>query len=180
MKRIIFIAIVAMLSMGVTVNAQTKEEMQASQKRVENLQGLIAKYPKQTGLPDVDAYGQAVYDAAVLAATNSEQLENIYYRSIGETKDGVTDVNIKKPTVEECMSLAATIAAEGVAVKQASELAKAAAEQAKSEKNPMKAAKVAKMTKFTADVMPVLLEESVAQGKAINDIIETLKSAKNL
>ncbi len=179
MKKVL-IVIVAMLMMGVTVNAQTKEEMQASQKRTENLQSLIAKYPKPTGLADVDAYGEAVYNAAVMAVANSEQLEGFYYRSIGETKDGITDVNIKKPTVEECMSLASTIAAEAVSVKQAADLAKAAAEQAKSEKNPMKAAKVAKMTKFTVDVMPVLTEESVAQGKAINDMIETLKTAKNL
>lgn len=180
MKKLFLVAIVVMLTMPTIVKAQTKEEMQTSQKRVENLQVLLAKYPKQTGLADVDAYGQAVYNAAVLAVANSEQLEGLYYRSIGETKDGVTDVNIKRPTVEECLVLATTITAEGVSVKQANDLAKAATEQAKSEKNPMKAAKVAKMTQFTTDVTPLLLEESVAQGKAINEIIETIKSGKNL
>ena len=61
------------------------------------------------------------------------------------------------------------------------------AENAKNNKNPMKMAKLAKMAKGAGVVMefgnsatPILLEESAGQLKAVQDIIETIKSGKNL
>ena len=65
--------------------------------------------------------------------------------------------------------------------------AKSIAEKASSEKNPMKVAKAAKTAKAAAAVMefgnmatPILMEESAAQVKAIDEIIKTLKSGQNL
>ena len=53
--------------------------------------------------------------------------------------------------------------------------------------NPMQKAKKAKQLKTVTDIvtnaqtaLPIILEESVAQGKAIKQIIEIVNSAKNL
>ena len=112
--------------------------------------------------------------------STTEQLQNLYYRSIGETKDGVTDVNIKKPTVEELTALSVTIAAQALTIKNAAGAADKALSASKAQKNPMKAAKIATALGFTKDAYPILVEESAAQTKAIAAMIETAKTAKNL
>lgn len=184
---------IALISM-VAVQAQTKDEISKSQERSAKLKALCDDYPKQCGNADVDAYGKAVYDAAIMAVANSEQLENLYKREIGETKDGVTDVTVKKPTLEEWITLGTTVTAEGVSVKKAVDQAQKAAtevktisESAAKEKNPMKAAKSAKGAKAATAVLefgnlatPILLEESAAQAAAVQQIIQTLQSGGNL
>lgn len=192
MKKLFLVAL-AFVALS-SVSAQTKEDMEKSEKRAKELQTLCNNYPKESGNAGVDGYGKSVYDAALMAIANSEQLETLYYRQIGETKDGVTDVTIKKPTLEEWLSLGTTITGEGVSVKNAVEKAKDAAEavkkqseEAKNEKNPLKAAKSAKQAKAMGAIIefgnaatPILLEESGAQAKAIQQIISTLKSGGNL
>ena len=194
MKKVFLMAI-ALMSV-VMVQAQVKEDIAISQKHAENLQTLCDDYSKgkATGFSSVDGYGKAVYDAAVFAIANSVQLENLYKRQISETKDGVTDVTITKPTLDEWIALGTTIAGEAAAIKAAtdnveaaSNEAKAASETATKEKNPMKAAKTAKAAKAAAAVIefgnaatPILIEESTLQAKAVQQIIETLKSGKNL
>ena len=192
MKKLLLLVLAVMTL--TSVGAQTKEDMDKSEKRAKELQALCDNYPKQSGNAEVDGYGKSVYDAALMAIANSEQLETLYYRQIGETKDGVTDVTIKKPTLEEWVALGTTVTAEGVSVKNAVDKAKSAgesvkkqAEEAKSEKNPMKAAKTAKQAKAMGAIIefgnaatPILLEESGAQAKAVQQIISTLKSGGNL
>lgn len=181
MKKILFLAVAFLMMAANAVNAQTtKEDLQASQKRIETLQKFVKKAPASTGIADVDAFTSAVYNTALSAVANSELLGNLYYRAIGETKDGVADVTVKKPTVEECVTLGTTITAEVASAKQAADLAKAASEGAKTEKNPLKAAKIAKTLKTSVDAALVLTQESAIQAKAIADIINTVKSANNL
>lgn len=192
MKKVFFIAVAMFLA--VTVQAQTKDELAKSRERAANLQTLCDSYPKECGSAGVDGFGKSVYDAALMAIANSVQLENLYKRQIGETKDGVTDVTIKKPTLEEWISLGATVTAEGASVKGAVDKANAAADEVKTmseaagkEKNPLKLAKAAKKAKAAAAILefgnaatPILLEESAAQAKAVQQIITTLKSGGNL
>lgn len=173
--------------------AQVKEQIQQSKDRSAKLSALCEDY-KTCGNASIDGYGNDVKNAAIFAIANSEQLENMYKRQIGETQDGVTDVTIKKPTLEEWISFATTVAGEGASIKAAVDKAKNAGEEAKNmaqsataEKNPLKAAKAAKTAKAATAVIefgniatPILLEESAAQVKAVNEIIETLKSGKNL
>lgn len=182
-----------LLGMVYSANAQLKDDIQKSQERAEKLQALCNDY-KTTGNANIDGYGNSVRDAAVLAIANSVQLENMYKRQIGETQDGVTDVTITKPTLEEWITFGTTVAGEAASIKAATDKAQAAAEEAKNmaeeaskQKNPMKAGKAAKNAKAAAAVVefgniatPILLEESVAQAKAVNDIIGTLKSGNNL
>lgn len=180
MKKFFFVT-VALLTMSVSFCfGQTKEDIKASVDRCAKLEKLCSKQPKQTGVADVDTYVQGVYNAAVLSAASSKQLQDLYYRQIGETKDGVTDVNIKKPTVEELVALGATLTAEGVSVADAAKGAEAATKASSTNKNPMKAAKIASALAFTKDAYPVLLEESKAKVAAIKQMIETAKTANNM
>ncbi|MBP5629255.1 MAG: hypothetical protein J6X27_05365 [Bacteroidaceae bacterium] len=190
-----------MIALCVTTGAQTEEttvnfgeQLPKFAERITKLQNLVDNQPKVCGVMNIDKYAEAVKDAALFAIANSQQLRTMYYREIGKTEDGVTDVNVKKPTLEEWVSLGTTIAGEGAKVAEATKSAKAAAdeakqiaEQVKAEKNPMKAAKLGKQAKaatalvtFGNDALVILGEETVEQGKAINSIIETLNSGKNL
>lgn len=191
---------VLLLVMGVVfatiANAQTvKEQLSKSEEHAQNLQTLVDNYPnKDCGNETIDGVGQNVYNAAIAAVASSAQLDSLYYRQIGETKDGVTDVTIKKPTLEEWTGLLATVTAEAASLKQvtdnikgAGDEAKNIAEQAKNTKNPLKAGKMVKMAKAATVIMefankatPILTDETANQVSAINTIIETLKSGKNL
>lgn len=188
-----FLVFMSLFMMVCYVNAQIKDEIQKSKERAEKLQMLCNDY-KTSGNANVDGYGDAIKNAAILAIANSVQLENMYKRQIGETQDGVTDVTITKPTIEEWMKLAETVAGEAASIKAATDKIQAAAEEVKTmteeaskQKNPMKAAKAVKTAKAATAVVefgnaatPILVEESAAQVKAVKTIIETLKSGKNL
>lgn len=185
--------LLSVFMMVCSANAQIKDDIQKSRERAEKLQMLCDGY-KESGNANVDGYGNAVRDAAVLAIANSVQLEDMYKRQIGETTDGVTDVTISKPTLEEWIAFSATVLGEAASIKTAVDQAQAVAEEAakmaenaSKEKNPMKAAKAAKTAKAAAAVVefgneatPILLEESAAQANTVKTIIETLKSGKNL
>ena len=180
MKRFLFVT-AALLAMSVSFCfGQSKEDIKASIDRCAKLEELCSKQPKSTGVADVDTYVQGVYNAAKSSTVSSAQLQNLYYRQIGETKDGVTDVSIKKPTVEELVELSTTLTAEGVSIAEAGKGAEAATKASSTNKNPMKATKIASALAFTKDVYPVLLEESNAKVAAIKQMIETAKTAKNL
>ena len=193
MKKYLLTA-VALMVLTVAGHAQTKEDIQQSEKRAVELKKLMDGQPKECGIAEVDNYVKSINAAAVLAISNSEQLSDFYYRQIGETKDGVTDVTIKKPTTDDWVKLGTTIAGETVSIASAKESAESAAkkikdleEEVKNEKNPMKKAKSAKSAKSAAaiiaygkDALPIIVEESAAQGKAVKQIIETVKSGKNL
>ena len=188
-----FLAFMSLFIVACAANAQIGSDIQKSRERAAELQALCNDY-KPSGSPSVDAYGNAVKNAAVMAIANSAQLENMYQRQIGETEDGVTDVTVTKPTLDEWIAFSATVAAEAASIKTATDMLQAAADEAKSmtegaakEKNPMKAAKAAKTAKMATAVVTfggkatqILLEESAAQAKAVATIIETLKSGKNL
>lgn len=180
MKKVLVMSVVLFFMGFSVVSAQTKEEMKASQARYEKLADLLKKEPKTTGVGEIDTYVTNVLNASKLSQSLTEQLQGLYFRSIGETKDGVTDVNVKKPTVEELTALAGTIATQAVTVKDAATSAEAALNASKEQKNPMKVAKIASALGFTKDAYPIVVEESAAQAKAIQGMIETAKTAKNL
>lgn len=194
MKRILFFIVMTLCAMT-TFAQETKEQIRKSEERAKNLQILLNKY-SDTNCGDgiIDGFGNSVRDAAILAIANSVKLEGLYYRQIGQTKEGVTDVTIVKPKLEDWTELLTTVTGEAASIKNAVDNAKAAGEQmkqiaenAKDNKNPMKMAKLAKMAKGAGVVMefgnaatPILLEESAEQVKAVQKIIETIKSGKNL
>ena len=192
MKKFI-IALAAMIIASAASAQGIKDEIQMSRERSAKLETLANEY-KTCGNANIDGYGNSVKEAAIFAIANSVQLENMYKRQIGETTDGVQDVTVEKPTLDEWMTFAATVAGEATSIKAAVDKVQDAATEAKTisenaakEKNPMKAAKAAKTAKAATAVIefgnaatPILLEESAAQVKAVQQIIETIKSGKNL
>lgn len=161
--------------------AQTPEELNASKDRYAKLEKLVKKgSPKETGLASVD--GLAVGSTAVMAESLqiTPLLDNLYARSIGETKEGVTDVTLKKPTLEECMELSARIAKQALVAKETSERVQNVVSEVKGVKNPMTAGKAVKSLDYSKDVILIVGLESVYQAKAIASIIATIKSADNL
>lgn len=175
-------------------NAQSlKSELDKSQERAQKLQALCKDY-KTSGNAGVDGYGNSIKEAATLAIANTEQINNLYVRDIQENPDGTIDVTKKNPNLAEWVTLATTVAAEGAKIKEATDKAKGAGEEAKnlaqnasSEKNPMKMAKAAKTAKAATAVIefgnmatPILIEESSTQVKLVNEIIKKIKAAKNM
>ena len=180
MKKLFIVALSVLCLSANFVMAQTKEEMQKSQERYEKLVKMLDKKQKSTGDAAVDSYVNAVCNSGGLSIVTTEQLNGLYYRSLGQTKDGVTDITVKKPSVKELTKLSVTIGAQAVTIATLTKEGKSAAEAAKKQKNPMKAAKMTKALAFTADIYPVIAEESTLQVKAIAEMIKTAKSADNL
>lgn len=180
MKKIFLAALLAVFSLGIYAQNNVRETVTKSVERMKNLKELTEKMPKATGVADVDGFGQDVYNAAIAAIANSEQLEDFYKREIGETVDGVTDVTVTKPKLEDWVTLGATLTTEVANIKSAADKGTKAAEAVKSTKNPLAAGKLAKMINWTKKVLPIITEESANQAKAVSDIIATLKSGGNL
>lgn len=180
MKKI-FLTFVALFAIGLGVcQAQVTRDSIVNADRLAKLEKFCKKQPASTGIKEVDAYTSAVYTAAVAALASNEQLLNLYSREVGETKDGVTDVTVTKPTLQDWTVLSATVAAEVVSLTEAGKLAAKATTALKDFKDPMKAAKAAKIMKASTELYPLLGEEIAAQGNAVKSIIETLKSGRNL
>lgn len=163
---------------AVSVSAQTAEEMQASKERAAKLEKLVQ--PKNCGIATVDGLTSAVGLVAVESIQITPLLQGLYYRSIGQTEDGVTDVTVKKPTLEELTELSARIGTQAAAVAAATKLVPAAGEELKGVKNPMKLAAATKSVKYSKDVLEIVGVESAFQVKAIADMIKTATSNDNL
>ncbi len=163
---------------AVSVSAQTAEEMQASKERAAKLEKLVQ--PKNCGLATIDGLTSAAGLVAVESIQITPLLQGMYYRSIGQTEDGVTDVTVKKPTLDELMELSARIGTQAAAVAAATKLVPAAGEELKGVKNPMKLAAATKSVKYSKDVLEIVGVESAFQVKTIADMIKTATSNDNL
>lgn len=109
-----FLLSVMTLICAINVSAQTAEEMQASKDRSAKLEKL--SQPKSCGVVAIDALTASTGIIASESTEITTPLQGMYYRSIGQTKDGVTDVTVKKPTLAELQELSARIATQAIAV----------------------------------------------------------------
>ena len=175
MKKVLFCAMALMCA--ISVSAQTAEEIQAAKDRTAKLEKLVQ--PKNCGLAKI-----GLTSAAGLVAAESIQitplLQGMYYRSIGQTEDGVTDVTVKKPTLDELKELSARIGLQAVAVAAAVKLVPEAGTELSTVKNPLKLKGATKALKYSKDVLAIVGEESAFQTKAIAEMIKTASSDDNL
>jgi hypothetical protein len=192
MKKLsIFLLVAFATSIGFSAYAQENLEENRGQllseykdakrlKNIETLQKSLAKGPAKSELSNVD--GLAVDATVILTETFAinELLPNLYTRSIGQTIDGVTEVNVKKPTVEELVEVSARIALNVKATADATSKLSGAGDEVKSIKNPMKAKKALDTINYTKDALSFSADELVLQGKLINNLIETIKTSDNL
>lgn len=172
--------VVMLATFSFSVNAQSvSADFTSMDKLVEKLAKACEKAPKATGIAEVDAFFDGNVKAAAGAVASAEQLHNLYSRQIGETKDGVQDVTVTKPTLEDWTNLAATIATQTAGMAELG-IAGTKAAQALKGADKLKALKLAKPMKWTMDLMPVTGEALAEEAKAIDQIIKLLKSGNNL
>ncbi len=172
------VALLAALSFS--ANAQSvSADFTSLDKLVDKLGKAIEKAPKPSDVGDVDAFLRGNLNAALGAVATAEQLHNLYSRQIGEAIDGVQDVTVTKPTMEDWTNLASSIATQTAGMTELGMAGQKAAQAVKSA-NKMEAMKLAKPVKWSNDIMPVTAEALAEQAKAVNNIIELLKSENNL
>ncbi len=180
MKKFLLAMVAVLATLSFSAKAQTvSADFTSLDKLVEKLSKACEKAPKATGEADVDAFLEGNVAAALGAVASAEQLHNLYSRQIGETKDGIQDVTVTKPTLEDWTNLASTIAVQTAGMTELGIAGQKAAEAVK-KADKMKAMKLAKPVKWSSDLMPVTGEALAEEGKAINQIIELLKSENNL
>lgn len=176
MKKSLLIATV-LLSFSFTF-AQTKEEIQLSNARMEKIQKM--ETPKSTSVASLDDLNVIIGASAIESASITPLLKGLYYRSVGESTDGIADVIVKKPSLAECQELAARILTQVKTVQTITSSLPSVTEEAKAIKNPLKLAKVASSLGYVKTAVSLLGEETLFQSKAIKNIIQTLTSAGNL
>jgi hypothetical protein len=160
------------------LNAQTKEEINQSIERNEKISKLES--PKSTSIASLDDLTVNVGAAALESTSITPLLQNLYYRSIGETKDGIADVTIKKPSLDECKELAARILKQTEKIQTIATILPNVTSETSSIKNPLKLPKILTSLNYAKTAMSLLGEESIFQAKAIKSIISTLSTGNNL
>lgn len=135
--------------------------------------------PPLSKINSVDMLATTSSNLLVTQKNINALLPEMYKRTIGETVDGVTDVTVKKPTIDELVTLAANIAVQTKSVTDASnEIPKASDEIKKA--SPFQAPKAIKSLNFSKEVLALLAPELQLNLKVVNNLIATLKSSKNL
>lgn len=178
MKKVLFL--LASVVFSLTVYSQNVSESLGNLEKIcVKLQKAIDKAPKDCGVAEIDNYVNGAKASAEGAVASAAKLQDFYKREIGETVDGVTDVTVTKPSLEDWTELAATIATQTVGMKEVVESA-ASASQALKDAPKMKAVGMAKNVKWSGDILPVTGEALAEEGKAVKQIIETLQSGNNL
>lgn len=155
-----------------------KSEMKSKQaeERKEKFEKLRA--PGTSGITTIDQLMSS--STQILASTKyiNAVLPDVYKRTIGETIDGITDITVKKPQLDELLELATSIALQIQAVAQASTAVAKAPEELK-KASPMNAPKGLKSINYTKDVLTITGPELELSSKIVNNLIATIKSANN-
>ena len=155
-----------------------KSEMKSKEAEERKAKFEKLEAPKPSGVASVDQL--VTNSTSILTSTKSinAQIPELYKRTIGETVDGVTDVTVKKPTVEELAVLALTITTQIKAVADASTAVTTASADIKNA-SPMQAPKATKALNYSKDALALAGPELQLNLKVINNLIATLKSANN-
>lgn len=166
--------------MAFSANGQTvSADFTKMDQLVEKLLKSIDKAPKKSGVDDIDQYVEGAQAAAVGAVATAEKLHNLYSRQIGESQEGVTDVTVEKPTLNDWVELGTLVATQTAGIASLTDAGVKAGKAVK-DAPKMKAVGLAKNVKWSGDVLPVVGEALGEEAKAINEIINTLKSGDNL
>lgn len=168
---------------------KTKDELKAqrevlkSEMKSKEAEERKAKFeklsePKNSGISSVDAL--AVDSAKMLVSTKeiNALVPEMYKRTVGESVDGVTDVTVKKPTLEELTALASNLASQIKTVSDMTSRVSSASSDLKGA-GMMQAPKGAKSLNFTKDVLGLVLPELNLNMKVVSNLISTLKSSRN-
>lgn len=184
MKKILLM-LVAVIGFGCFASyAQSEEiavEMKESKTRIEKLNELLNKKPKQCGAASIDSFTDQVLAAGLACSASAEKLENLYTRQISEPDaDGVTEVSVTKPKLEDWVELGADLTAQTALIANISNAATQATNALTEIKNPMQIGKAKKTLSYSKDLFALIGQENAAEVKAVKQIIDILKSNGNL
>lgn len=187
----IFMGLVLLISKNCSAQQKTKAELKAEQEvlksemksedskeRLMKIEKLEAEPPKTSGVGSVD--GIADNSKKILVETKSinKQVPEMYKRTIGETVDGITDVTIKKPSIDELTTLALTLTTQIKAVADVTSSVTGATADIKSA-SPMVAIKATKSLNYSKEALSLVAPELQMNLKVVNNLIATLKSSNN-
>lgn len=154
MKKFIFTLVALFVAASAFAGTPSAETLEQSAKRIEQLNKLLEKEPKACGTADVDNLQQKAKAAAVLAVSNSQLIVKL-------ATEGVNAADLA--------TLTASVAKEGVDVKEAGELV-APATKALKGISPLKAGGTKKCLDFSTNCLKLLAEESVAQAQMVAEL----------
>lgn len=168
---------------------KTKDELKAerevlkSEMKSKDAEERKAKFeklsePKISGISSVDAL--AASSTKLLLSTKEMNLviPEMYKRTIGESVDGIADVTVKKPSLDELATLGLNIANQIKTIGEAAASVAGIAGDIKSA-GIMQAPKGLKSLNFSKDVIALILPELGLNLKVITNLIATLKSSNN-
>lgn len=168
---------------------KTKDELKAERDVIKTemkSQGVIDRqaklekmeFPKASGIQSVDDL--ASNSTTILAASKANTLliPEMYKRTIGESIDGVTDITVKKPTLDELVALGSNLFQQIKAVSEASESIKTATDDI-SKAGAMQKVKAPKPLNYSKDILAMVGPELQLNLKMVNNLIATVKSASN-
>ncbi len=169
---------------------KTKDELKAEREVLKSemkSKEVMNRYTKLEKLKDPGICGLSTVDALATSSTtmllstkeNNKILPELYKRTIGETVDGVTDVTVKKPKLEELVVLGTNITQQILAVAELSKTIPKASEEVKQAK-AMQAVQATKSLNYSKDAIALLAPELELNLKIVNHLIDTLKTANNM
>ena len=189
-KSVICLGLILMMQQNGFAQEQTKEELKAelemlkSEMKSKDAEDRKIKFeklvePKTSGISSVDDL--ATNSTKILLSTKEINaiIPEMYKRTVGESVDGVADVTVKKPSLDELAALGLTIASQIKAVAAATASLSSVANDLKGA-GMMQIPKGTKSLGFSKDVMSLVLPELNLSLKVLGNLIATMKSSKNL
>lgn len=188
-KSALCLGLILVMQQNCLAQAKTKDELKAERevlkseiksKDAEERKAKLEKLsePKASGISSID--GLAANSTQMLTSTKeiNALIPEMYKRTVGESVDGVADVTVKKPTLDELSALGLSIATQIKTIGDASANVASAANDLKSA-GMMQAPKGAKSLNYSKDVMALVLPELNLNLKVVNNLISTLKTSGN-
>jgi len=188
-KTAICLGLILLLQQNGFAQDKTKDELKAerevlkSEMKSKDAEERKAKFeklaePKISGISSVD--GLAASSSKLLISTKeiNALVPEMYKRTVGESVDGVADVTVKKPTLDELSALGLNIATQIKTIADASSSVATASSDLKSA-GMMQAPKAAKSLNYSKEVMALVLPELNLNLKVISNLISNLKSPTN-
>jgi hypothetical protein len=156
-----------------------KAEMKSKEALDRNAKFEKMIVPKTTNINSVDVLAKSTGDLLVSQKNINTLLPEMYKRTVGESIDGITDVTVKKPTLDELVALGANIAVQIKTVADLTSTIPKVSDEIKSA-SPLQAPAALKSLNYSKDALSLLAPELQLNLKVINNLIATLKSSKNL
>ena len=157
---------------------ELKSEMKSKEAEERKAKFQNLNEPKNSGVSSVDELAKNSTKMLVSTKEINALVPEMYKRTIGESVDGVADVTVKKPTMDELLALSSNIATQVKAVADASASVSTAAADVKSA-GVMQAPKGAKSLNYSKEVLGLVLPELNLNLKVITNLIATLRSSGN-